>query len=73
MKSSNKSMSGKSEKQGSRKAPRTHNPAWKDNTRKERQHKRREKLNEKARDAGFSSWSAYETAVINGEAELKVK
>jgi len=41
-----------------------------DTTQKRRQSRRREKLNEIAKAAGFASWSAYETAVINGIARL---
>ena len=41
-----------------------------DTTQKRRQSRRREKLNEIAKAHGFASWSAYETAVINGEARL---
>ena len=41
-----------------------------DTTQKRRQSRRREKLNEIAKAAGFASWSAYETAVINGVARL---
>lgn len=53
-------------KQGSRKAPRKHQAHWKDNTITQRQSKRREKLNQIAVSAGWQSWSAYETAVLNG-------
>lgn len=48
------------------KKPRKHNPAWQDNTRTERSHNRREKLAKIAREAGYESWYAYETAVLNG-------
>lgn len=41
-----------------------------DTTQKRRQSRRREKLNQIAKSAGFASWSAYETAVINGVAVL---
>lgn len=58
------------EKQGSRKAPRKHQPHWKDNTITQRQSKRREKLNQIAVSAGWQGWSAYETAVIKGETRL---
>ena len=57
-------------KKGSRKAPRTHQPHWKDNTRNERQNSRQAKLNAIAQAAGYTSWSAYETAVVNGKARL---
>lgn len=49
-------------------APRTHNPHWKDNTRNQRQQRRRDALNTIALAAGFSSWPALETAAINGKA-----
>ena len=49
--------------------PRRHNKAWKDSTRAERQQKRLAALNAAARAAGWASWSAYETAVINGLAQ----
>lgn len=54
------------EKKGSRKAPRKHQAHWKDSTVTKRQSKRREQLNRLAVLAGYSSWSAYETAVLNG-------
>lgn len=41
-----------------------------DTTQKRRQSRRREKLHEIARAAGFASWYAYETAVLNGVASL---
>lgn len=53
---------------GGRKAPRKHNPAWADNTRALRQARRREALDTAARLAGFTSWSAFETAVLAGTA-----
>lgn len=63
-------------KKGSRKAPRTHQKHWKDNTRNERQNSRSAKLNRIAGEAGYynkkgePSWSAFETAVINGKTRL---
>ena len=46
------------------------NPAPKgDTTQKRRQSRRREKLNEIAKASGFASWSAYETACLNGVAK----
>jgi hypothetical protein len=36
-----------------------------DTTQKRRQSRRRERLNEIARAAGFASWSAYETKCLN--------
>ena len=56
-------------KQGSRKAPRKHDPRWKDSTVTQRQQNRRAKLNEIAQAAGFESWSAFETACLNGTAQ----
>jgi len=41
-----------------------------DTTTKRRQARRREKLNEIARAKGFSSWSAYETAVLNERVKI---
>ena len=55
----------KKEKKGGEKSP----PKG-DTTQKCRQSRRREKLNEIAKAAGFASWSAYETAVLNGMARL---
>lgn len=52
------------------KKPRKHNPKWKDSTVAKRQSKRREQLDLKAQEAGYLSWSAYETAVINGDTRL---
>ena len=56
----------KNENERGAKAPRKHNKAWKDSTRAERQQKRLAALNAAARAAGWASWSAYETAVVNG-------
>lgn len=52
------------------KQKRKHDPKWKDNTRAERQQKRRDKLNQIAQAAGYASWSAYETAVLNGSVKV---
>ena len=41
-----------------------------DTTQKRRQARRREKLNQIARAKGFSSWSAYETAVLNERVKI---
>jgi hypothetical protein len=41
-----------------------------DTTQKRRQSRRREKLQEIAQAAGFASWYAYETAVLNGLTSL---
>ena len=60
----------KTEKKGGAKAPRKHDPKWKDNTRAERIQKRRQRLNVIAKENGFESWSAFETAVLNGVASL---
>lgn len=40
-----------------------------DTTQKRRQSRRRERLNEIAKSSGFASWSAYETACLNGLAK----
>ncbi len=48
-----------------KKKQRKHNPNWQDNTRTERQQKRRDRLNQIAHAAGYASWSAYETEVLN--------
>lgn len=53
---------------------RKHDPKWKDSTKATRQSKRTAALNEAAGKAGYfykgkPSWSAYETAVINGKAQ----
>lgn len=56
-------------KQGGRKPPRTHQPHWKDSTVTQRQQGRRAKLNAIAQAAGYSSWSAFETACLNGTAQ----
>jgi len=60
----------KIEKKWGAKAPRKHDPKWKDNTRSERIQKRRQRLNVIAKENGFESWSAFETAVLNGVASL---
>lgn len=52
------------------KKQRKHQAHWKDTTVAKRQGKRREQLNQIAVAAGWQSWSAYETAVINGETRL---
>lgn len=53
---------------------RKHDPKWKDSTKATRQSKRTAALNKAAGKAGYfykgkPSWSAYETAVINGKAQ----
>jgi hypothetical protein len=50
--------------------PRTHQKHWQDNTITQRQQSRREKLNQIAQAAGFASWSAFETAALNGKTRL---
>jgi hypothetical protein len=49
--------------------PRKHNPAWKDENKPERNRtmlrSRRATLDEIARSQGWKSWHVYETAVIN--------
>lgn len=62
MKKENKKGAGKP-------APRKHNPKWKDSTVTQRQQSRRAKLNAIAQAAGFVSWSAFETACLNGQAQ----
>jgi len=44
-----------------------------DTTRNQRQARRRKSLDEIAQAAGYGSWSAYETAVINGESKIPPK
>lgn len=44
-----------------------------DTTQARRQSRRYVALNAKARAAGWSSWAAYCTAVINGDVNLKTK
>lgn len=48
---------------------RKHDPKWKDSTVTQRQQSRRAKLNAIAQAAGFASWSAFETACLNGQAQ----
>ena len=52
------------------KPPRKHNPAWADNTRAERQARRRAALDEIARAVGYDTWRKLETAAINGEVKV---
>lgn len=50
------------------KTKRTHRPHWRDNTRNERQKNRRNDIiNEKFRAAGWTGFSEYLTAVLNGD------
>ena len=60
----------KNKNKGEAKAsPRKHDPKWKDSTVTQRQQGRMAKLNAIAQAAGFSSWSAFETACLNGQAQ----
>ena len=64
------SVNSKKNKGAGKPAPRTHQKHWQDNTITQRQQSRREKLNQIARAAGFASWSAFETAALNGKTRL---
>jgi hypothetical protein len=44
-----------------------------DTTQTRRSSRRRKRLDELAQAAGYGSWSAYETAVINGESQIRPK
>lgn len=48
-------------------------PPTYDKTQKRRQARRRQRLDEIARDAGYPSWSNYETSVLNHDTEIKRK
>ncbi len=63
----------KSEKKGGAKAPRKHNPTWKDTTRTARGSKRTAQLNAIAQAAGWKGISEYLTAIINGRVRVVVK
>lgn len=52
------------------KPPRRHNRAWADNTRAERQARRRAALDKIARAAGYETWRKLETAVMNGRVRV---
>jgi hypothetical protein len=52
------------------KPPRRHNRAWADNTRAERQARRRAALDEIARAVGYDTWRKLETAVMNGRVRV---
>ena len=52
------------------KPPRRHNRAWADNTRAERQARRRAALDEIARAVGYDTWRKLETACINGKLSI---
>ena len=51
------------EKKRGAKAPRKHNPEWADNTRKQRQDKRKAELTEAAIINGFETWSGMLTYI----------
>lgn len=53
------------------KQPRTHNPAWKDTTRNQRQAKRRENEKQWLKAHGFTSWEALHTQLVKGEIILQ--
>jgi hypothetical protein len=55
------------------KKPRTHNPAWKDNTRTQRTDKRKAEMQAAAIRDGFATWSEAITAWKNGDAVLVKK
>lgn len=57
-------------KKGSRKAPRKHDPRWKDNTRTQRSDKRKAELQAAAERDGFETYSEAMTAWKNGNAVL---
>lgn len=57
-------------KQGSRKAPRKHDPRWKDSTRTQRSDKRKAELQAAAERDGFETYSEAMTAWKNGNAVL---
>jgi len=59
--------------QGSRKAPRKHDPRWKDNTRTARSDKRKSELQAAAVRDGFETYSEAMTAWKNGNAVLVKK
>jgi len=63
-------VNNKKEKGRAKALPRTHQKHWQDNTITQRQQSRREKLNQIALAAGFASWSAFETAALNGKTRL---
>jgi hypothetical protein len=44
-----------------------------DTTQTRRSSRRRKRLDEIAQAAGYGSWSAYETAVMNGESKIQPK
>lgn len=52
-------------KQGSRKAPRKHDPRWKDNTITARSDKRKAELQAAAELNGFETWSGMMTFIKN--------
>ena len=52
-------------KQGSRKAPRKHDPRWKDNTITARSDKRKAEMQAAAEMNGFETWSGMMTYIKN--------
>ena len=54
------------------KKPRKRNPAWKDtpDQKAARQRARYERMKKAAEDAGYSSWAALVTALLNGEIKV---
>ena len=48
------------------KKQRTHDPKWKDNTRNERQARRREREKQWLSDHGYTSWEKLHTELMNG-------
>ena len=55
----------KSEKKGGAKAPRKHDPKWKDTTRTARSDKRKAEMQEAAELNGFETWSGMMTFIKN--------
>lgn len=51
---------------------RRHNPAWRDNTNKQRATERRHALDQIAQGAGYPTWRRLETAIVNGTAQIVV-
>ena len=57
--------SKKQNERGSRKAPRTHDPKWKDATRTARSSKRKAEMQAAAQLNGFETWSGMMTYIKN--------
>lgn len=51
--------------------PRKHNPDWADNTRKERQQERRERLKQAAQVAGYETIDKLAAAILSGEVKIE--